>query len=209
MTARLVVVTVTLVFGAALIRAVSVETAHPLRIALAQLPSELDGWNAIADHPLDTATVAVLRADDHVARTYARHSEIADLFVAYYASQRQGQAIHSPMNCLPAAGWEPVSSTRVQVDVARGSVIDANRYLIQKGREKQLVLYWYQSHGRSIASEYSAKAYLVLDSIRWGRSDAALVRVVAPISGDDVSAERSAINFVRAVQPILGRYLPG
>src|SRR5204862_3566459 len=111
------------------------------------------------------------------------------------------------MNCLPGSGWQPVRSDRIEI-AANGSVVRANRSLIQKGVDRQLVLYWYRSHGRSIASEYSAKVFLVLDSIRTGRSDAALVRIIAPIARDEVAAERSALDFARAVQPILGRYLP-
>ena len=124
------------------------------------------------------------------------------------------QAIHSPLNCMPGAGWTPVSQTTMRVPVESGaagaeSAIEINRYVIEKGVDSQLVLFWYQSHGRTVSSEYAAKAYLVLDSIRWGRSDAALVRVVSPIGRDDAAAERSAVDFVRALQPVLARHLPG
>jgi EpsI family protein len=113
------------------------------------------------------------------------------------------------MNCLPGAGWEPLSRQRLRIDVGTAMLIDSNRYVIQKGLEKQLVLYWYQSHGRTVSSEYTAKAYLVLDSLRWGRSDAALVRIVSPIGRDEGAAGRSAVDFVRALQPVLAKYLPG
>jgi EpsI family protein len=209
MTSRLVAVTCTLLLGASIIRAVAAGDVVPPRTALANIPPELEGWRSVADHELDATTVAVLRADDYVARTYARRGDVADLFVGYYASQRQGQTIHSPMNCLPGAGWQPLSAKRLQIDVEGGMLIESNRYVIQKGVDKQLVLYWYQSHGRAVASEYAAKVYLVLDSLRWGRSDAALVRIVTPIGRDDARAERSAVDFVRALHPVLGGYLPG
>jgi len=47
------------------------------------------------------------------------------------------------------------------IPVTAGESIEVNRYVIQKGLEKQVVLYWYQSHGRVIASEYWAKIYLL------------------------------------------------
>jgi EpsI family protein len=209
MTARLVLITGTLLLATALIHAVTVERVLPPRAALAAIPPQLGRWRAVADHAFDPGTVAVLRADDYVARTYTQPGEIADLFIGYYASQRQGQTLHSPMNCLPGAGWQPLSSKRLQIDVGAATPIDSNRYVIQKGLDRQLVLYWYQSHHRTVSSEYAAKAYLVLDSIRWGRSDAALVRVVSPIGRDEVLTERSAVDFVRALQPVLGRHLPG
>jgi EpsI family protein len=209
MTARFVAIACTLLLGLALTRAATVESALPERTALADLPSDLGGWRSRADHRFDADTLAVLRADDYVGRTYVRRTEVADLFIGYYASQRQGQTIHSPMNCLPGAGWEPLSAQRLQIDVGSAMPIDSNRYVIQKGLDKHLVLYWYQSHGRTVSSEYAAKEYLVLDSIRLGRSDGALVRIVSPIGRDEGAAERSAVGFVRALQPVLAKYLPG
>lgn len=209
MTSRLAAITCTLLVGLALIRGTTVERPLPVRTALNDLPSDLGRWRSVASHQFDPDTIAVLRADDYVGRTYARRTDVADLFIGYYASQRQGQTMHSPMNCLPGAGWQPLSAQRLQIDVGTAVPIDSNRYVIQKGLEKQLVLYWYQSHGRTVASEYAAKAYLVLDSIRLGRSDAALVRVISPIGRDEVAAERSAVDFVRALQPMLARHLAG
>ncbi len=209
MTARLVLVTGTLLLATALLQAVTVERALPPRTPLADLPPQLEGWRSVAEHAFDPGTVAVLRADDYVARTYAGPGGIADLFIGYYASQRQGQTLHSPMNCLPGAGWQPLSAQRLQIDVGSDAPIDANRYVIQKGLDTQLVIYWYQSHKRTVSSEYAAKAYLVFDSIRWGRSDAALVRIVSPVRRDEAVAERSAVEFVRALHPVLSRHLPG
>jgi EpsI family protein len=84
--------------------------------------------------------------------------------------------------------------------------------VIQKGLDRQVVLYWYQSHGRVVASEYWSKIYLVLDSIRLNRSDAALVRVIAPVDearpNAEIDAERSAISFVQAMFPTLDAFLP-
>jgi EpsI family protein len=209
MTARLVAITCILLAAAVVLESVSTERVLPPRIALRELPLDVGSWRSVNDHEFDAATLAVLRADDHVGRTYTRGAESADLFIAYYASQQQGHTIHSPMNCLPATGWQPLSASRLRIDVGAAAPIDANRYVIQKGLERQLVIYWYQNHQRTVASEYAAKAYLVLDSLKWSRSDAALVRIVSPIRRGETVAERSAIDFVRAVHPLLGRHLPG
>jgi EpsI family protein len=149
----------------------------------------------------------VLNADDYVSRTHVSPSTAlgraaVDLFVAYYGSQRQGGTMHSPLNCLPATGWQPLSAEDMSIDTASSSV-SARRVVIQKGLNRQLVIYWYQSHGRSVASEYSSKAHLVLDSIRTHRSDAAIVRVVSSVDG-----EAAAIDFIRSLQPTLHRYIP-
>jgi EpsI family protein len=120
------------------------------------------------------------------------------------------------MNCLPGAGWEPLSrsSIKIPVTVREGTTteIDANRYVIQKGLDRQVVLYWYQSHGRAVASEYWSKFYLIRDAVRLNRTDAALVRVIVPIQanreGAEADAETQATEFVRSMFPVLSNYLP-
>jgi EpsI family protein len=115
--------------------------------------------------------------------------------------------MHSPLNCLPASGWQPMTTDRVQIPTSVGPV-NANRVVIQKALDKELMLYWYQSHGRTIASEYSSKAYLVFDSLREHRSDAALVRLITPLGSAEAGADRAAADFVRSLQPLLGRHIP-
>ncbi len=174
----------------------------PPRSPLAQLPPRLGRWHAAGDVAIEEASLKVLNADDWVSREYVDGAVTADLFIAYYRTQRQGGTMHSPLNCLPAAGWQPVTEEIVQID-AQPAAVTANRVIVQKGLDRAMAVYWYQSHGRTVASEYASKAYLVLDSIRLHRSDAALVRVVTA-AGDGTAAT----NFVRALRPVLQRYIP-
>jgi EpsI family protein len=133
-----------------------------------------------------------------------------DLFLAFFPSQRAGSTIHSPQNCLPGAGWLPVESGKIKLLRPDGKTITVNRYLIGKGLERRLVLYWYQAHGRVVASEYWAKFYLVTDAIRMNRSDGALIRVTTPVAQNEssVSAEQRGVAFIQDVLPFLGRYIP-
>jgi EpsI family protein len=135
--------------------------------------------------------------------------------IGYYQSQREGDTMHSPLNCLPGAGWLPVSQSRTKIQVKDGEStreIEVNDFVIEKGLDRQAVLYWYQSHGRVVASEYWGKIYTVTDAIRLNRTDAAMVRVICPVSGSDGAAERraeeAATAFTKAMFPLLGRYLP-
>jgi EpsI family protein len=206
-TSRLLLLTGTLLLAVTFIHVTAVREAVPLRRPLAELPPTIGAWRSVGDAPLDRGTLDVLRADDYLNRTYARGMMSADLFVAYYATQRQGDTMHSPMNCLPAAGWQALSTGRLQVDMGSAAPIEVNRYVIQKGLDQRLVLYWYQTHGRTIASEYASKAYLVLDSLRLHRSDAALVRVIAPLAHGAVQMDQ-ATGFVQALYPVLAGYIP-
>jgi len=134
----------------------------------------------------------------------------SDIFIAYFPSQRTGDTIHSPKNCLPGAGWTPVESSQVQLEVSGHAPFPVNRYVIAKGDERQLVLYWYLAHNRPVASEYWARIYLVSDSIRMNRSDGSLIRLSTPmLPGESAdSAMQRLMPFATQVVPLLNRYIP-
>ena len=126
-------------------------------------PMTIGPWQAVVDPPMDEDILRVLGVDDYLSRAYYQPTGAAvGLYVGFYASQRQGDTIHSPMNCLPGAGWEPVSVGQLEIPNVDGTGrnIVVNRYVIQKGLDRQLVLYWYQNQGRVVASEYWSKAYV-------------------------------------------------
>jgi EpsI family protein len=197
-------------------------TAEPTlrREPLSLLPLQIGPWRGTNAPDFQQKILNVLGVDDYARRTYRARTEPGwvGLYVGYYASQRQGDTVHSPLNCLPGAGWTPISQDRATVEVkdtptaAANRPIEVNRFVIQKGLDRQLVLYWYQSHGRVVASEYWGRIYTVTDAIRYNRTDAALVRVIVPIPGDapdaiDVAHARG-VRFVQALFPYLGRHLP-
>ena len=133
-----------------------------------------------------------------------------DLFLVYFPSQRTGDTIHSPKHCLPGAGWLPVESSRVTLNLPGHLPFLANRYVIAKGTDRQLVLYWYLAHDRAIASEYWAKFYLVTDSIRLNRSDGSLVRLTTQLRPRETSdaAQARLISFASTFTPLLNQYVP-
>ena len=180
------------------------------REPLSSLPRQVASWTMVAETPLEPDVLGVLGADDYANRVYVdRAGAPVTLYVGYYASQRQGDTIHSPQNCLPGAGWQPVSSRRGVLD-AGGRQVPVNQYVIQKGLDRQVVLYWYEGRGRIVANEYANKLWLMVDAARLHRSNGSLVRVMAPAAAADVlpQAEASAQAFARALIPHLDRYLP-
>lgn len=213
MTARLVVLAACFVTALGLsVRAMRPE-AVPLREPLRQLPLVLGAWRGQDGAPFADNIIAVLGVDEYVNRVYRTGAgEIASLYVGYYESQRQGDTIHSPMNCLPGAGWQPIETGTATIDVSGGAPpITVNRVVIQKGLDRQVALYWYQSHGRVVANEYLSKALMVYDAVRLNRSDAALVRVISPVLASDegpAAATERAVAFVRSLWPSLERHLP-
>ena len=210
MIVRAVALSAVILAGGAVARLAHVPDRPIDRSPLKGVPCAVDRWKCAGDTPLDRKALAVLGADDYLNRTY-EGSQPVGLYIAYYGSQRQGESIHSPQNCLPGSGWQPVSAMRTTID-AGGTTLPVNRYVVQKGLERQVVLYWYQGRGRVVANEYLNKFWLMIDQARLGRSNAALVRIVAPASGADDKAlqlaSASADQFARAIYPRLSPYLP-
>ena len=202
-----------LVAGGAVINAwgAAGESNAPRR-PLAEFPVEVGGWRQTGrDAKLDAATEAVLRADDYVSRDYVATdgSAAASLYVGYYSTQRTGATYHSPLNCLPGAGWTLNEPGRVEIKPADGSpAFEANRYIIEHAGDRQMMIYWYQGRGRAVASEYLDKAYTVFDSIRRRRSDGSMVRVLVPFRGSEAQALERATQFASQVEPKLAAYVP-
>jgi EpsI family protein len=169
-------------------------------------------WRLIEDVELDQDTLNVLKADDILSRIYRDRStgRTATLFIAYFETQRTGKAPHSPKNCLPGSGWVQTQSGTIDISVpGRAQPIHVNRYIVSRGDNQSVVLYWYQSRHRVIASEYSAKIYTVADAIRYNRSDTSLVRVVVGVeNGNAHAALDTAVSFVKSVFEPLETYLP-
>ncbi len=189
---------------------VSRTPALPPREALSQFPATVKSWNRVADDELSASVQAVLRADDYLSRRYRDdQGHFADLFIAYYQTQRAGETMHSPKNCLPGAGWQPVTNDTVMMETSNGKV-EINRYVIEKSGSKALVLYWYQAGGRVIASEYWGKFYLVVDAMRTGRRDGGIVRVFIPIGrNEDPNAYLpTALAFAQSLTSDIPRFLP-
>ena len=204
-------VTLLLIVQAALLYSSVRPEAVPTSKPLAEFPQTIGAWHEVQEGVIDQETRDVLQADDLLNRVYADQGEKrgADLFIAAFRTQRNGKAPHSPKNCLPGNGWTPLNSGEFSIDVGRGQPIDVNRYVVVHGDQRSLVLYWYQSRDRAIASEYKAKFWVIMDAMRLNRTDTALVRVVVPITNkDEDQAARTAVEFVRAFYTSIRQNLP-
>ncbi len=187
------------------------------RQPLRGLPVTIGDWQAMgADLTFDRDVEDVLQTSDYLLRNYKdERGRYASLYVGYYNTQRSGATYHSPLNCLPGSGWtltEPARASITPVD--NSPAFDANHYIIARGRDRQLLLYWYAGRGRNTASEYRDKINTVIDSITRRRSDGSIVRVLVPVSpnGDQTQAEqvalRAAQDFAAQLTPQLYDFVP-
>jgi exosortase D (VPLPA-CTERM-specific) len=216
---RSLVIAGCLLFTAAFLGAATSTEAIFLRRPLGTVPLAVGPWEGRDNPAFDAQVVATLGVDEYLNRSYGASGQpLIGLYVGYYRSQRQGQTMHSPLNCMPGSGWEPVQRDRVEVpgraaDTTPPKPVVINRLIVQKGLDRYLVFYWYQAHGRIVASEYWGKIYTVVDAIRLNRSDGALVRVMVPITSEGAAAEDAAqrlgLEFVSTFLPILSKHLDG
>jgi EpsI family protein len=211
---RFGIVAVLMLVTALVLQAHSRSEFFPPRASLASLPSQIDGWTG-TDDALDQQTLDILGPGEFLMRDYENASQPQpepwiNLYIAYFPTQKAGDTIHSPNHCLPGAGWVPTSRNVVRLRRPDGSSFPVNRYVVAKAGERQLVLYWFQAHGREVASEYWAKYYLVSDSIRMNRSDGALVRLMTPmLDGESPDAAQARLMKLGSqVVPLLDSYIP-
>jgi EpsI family protein len=184
--------------------------AVPIRQPLDRFPAAVGEWQGREATILDVDILNVLRVKDYLMRRYADPAgRSVLLYIGYWDSQKKGAAPHSPRNCLPGSGWEPLEASELVVPLAAPHPpITVNRYVIQKERAVQVVLYWYQAQGQAVAGEVAARIAMVKNSIVRNRTDGALVRVSSPVYGSIPETTERLTRYAQALYPILGQYLP-
>lgn len=202
---------VALALGALFTVGINTQRSLELRLPLQEaVPDSLAGFPG-RDIALSDAEVRVAGVTDYLMRNYedpaSPDSNWFSVYVGFYSQQTHGRSIHSPKNCLPGGGWEALASRTAEINTLDGAVT-VNRYVLQKGGQQALVLYWYQGRGRVQANEYVVKWDLLRDAAVRQRSDEALVRIVVPISSGEEDAYRLAERAARQLVPTLNHALP-
>ena len=180
------------------------------RRSLKDFPAQIGSWQQVGgDVRFDPETEKVLRADDYLSRNYESKGRQGSFYVGYYGTQNNGATYHSPLNCLPGAGWTMSDGKRITI-TSQGGVpaFEANRFVVQNGNERALMVYWYQGRGRTTASEYWGKFYTIFDSVRRRRSDGAMVRVMVPMGDSQDEAQKAAVEIASLAASELPAFVP-
>jgi len=174
-------------------------------------PTKIGEWVG-KEERFDEKVYDILGVDDSIMCSYTRSDgRQVQLYVGFYQSQREGDLIHSPKNCMPGAGWNITLTSLEELIIpdTNPDKIKMIKLLLEKGGQRQIVLYWFQSRGRFISSEYIQKLYLVIDSIIRHRTDGSFVRLIAPVTdGDEEKTLKCLKDFARVLIPILQEYIP-
>lgn len=184
--------------------------AVQMRQPFSTFPTALGGWTGQDDTILGPDVLNMLKMSDYLMRRYVdRTGHSMWLYIGYWQSQRKGADIHSPKNCLPGGGWEPIEASRLSIPIeGRAAPISVNRYLIQKDNQMQVTLYWFQSQGRVVPGELAAKVELVRNAILKNRTDGALVRLSSPVQGGVSQTTDRMVAYAQSLYPVLRDYLP-
>lgn len=181
----------------------------PARAAFAEFPLHFDAWSG-QRAPLEPAYLEQLKLDDYLLANFQSDAQLPiNVWIAYYDSQRNGQAAHSPRSCLPGGGWEFASLEQRDIAVAGGAV-RVNRAVIVHGSERQLMYYWFQQRGRVVTNEYLVKWYIFEDAITRNRTDGALIRLITPVplGTTDEQADRLLSRFTSDLAERMPHYVP-
>ncbi len=186
----------------------------PGHLSLADFPVTVGDWTGVR-LPIDKKTAELLNADGTASILFRKENSGSQgppilFFGVYYDRQTPEKNIHSPENCLPSSGWAVLERKTVSLSLVPGAPpVRASYDIIQKGLERQLVLYWYQERGRTFSSDYLGRYYMIRDALVMRRTDGAMVRVSMPIAATPRETLAREVAFLRELTPLLSRYIPG
>ncbi len=198
-----------LLIAAALTFFASQSERVPPKKPFSEFPLEIGPWKGVTSE-LEERVYNILGVEDYIMANFSKSSgEMVNLYIGYYQSQKEGDIIHSPKHCLPGAGWN-ITETSIEkvIPDKSGKSIKVIKLLLRKGSEKQIVLYWFQSRGRIISSEYMEKVWLVIDSITRHRTDGSFVRLITPVIKDETTAVNLLKEFAQQIFPSLNEHIP-
>jgi EpsI family protein len=182
-----------------------------VRKSFADFPETLGDWRSAGDQKIDRDSMKILQVDDYIMRSYQNsEGDTISLYIGFFNCQVEGKGIHSPRQCLPGAGWSAVSSSVYQMPARNhnSEEVPVNKFVMQKGGERQLYIFWYHGRGRIYASEYWNKIYLIWDGLTKRRTDGALIRINSSVEGNNDDAFKKQIEFIKLLFPMLEEYIP-
>lgn len=181
----------------------------PPKRPLSAYPKQIGGWLGNLES-FSKEIYDAVGVDDSALVSYTNaDGDSIQLYIGYYSSQREGDLIHSPRNCMPGSGWEIIDSSILEIPNGKNGSIETVQLEIEKLAEKQIVIYWFQSRGRYISSEYMQKIYLVWDAVFRNRTDGAFVRLISPVGKKGKEHTVGSLkDFASKLLPVNEKFLP-
>ncbi|MHC4268260.1 MAG: exosortase C-terminal domain/associated protein EpsI [Planctomycetota bacterium] len=180
----------------------------PITKSLEDFPKQIAGWRG-EPYRFSQAVYDKLGVDNSISINYKNNNgDEISMYIGYYESQKQGEIIHSPKNCMLGSGWQPIDISEINISIG-SRMIPVVKMIVEKRSQKMVVLYWFQSGNRAVANEYSQRLYFIHDSLRYNRTNSAFIRFTSPVSNNDYEGtEQLMEKFINKVVPILDDFLP-
>ncbi len=126
-----------------------------------------------------------------------------DIYIAYYKYQSQNKEMIRHGNGVDQQDvWSRVEN-RVISPVIAGERRRINEMLLQSGRQKRLVWYWYWVDGKILASNYKAKLFDAKAKLSGGRLDSAIVAISVLVDSDNIDRQRKELSeFAISLPPL-------
>lgn len=184
-------------------------SAEPIVIDLEAVPMQLGSWQGAPGVALDPAARETLRLDRYLRRGYRGPAGgRAALYVGYWKKQTGDYqaAKHSPALCLPANGWEVISSGKrtLQID---GAPLTVNTLKAEYKNRESLFYYWFFNGTTTYTEEWLTLLKISFGAVTEGRSDGGIVEVSTSLERGNPNAEAEAHerlqSFVSELQPKL------
>ena len=207
MNRRLLVISAVIFLFALYLNVFPFREVIPLKKAFSDFPLFWNGWTGEV-HQFDDLTLEKLRVNEYILREYRKGAHRVTLYVGYYGTQREGAQIHSPKHCLPGSGWSRLSErirTSTIHDVGKVNFTEA---VYQKGDGEDVFIYWYQMKDACITNDYALKLFMVCNSLRYRRNDAAFIRLSASVTSNKEETISMLEGFMKDFLPLLKDYLP-
>ncbi len=180
----------------------------PITRSLESFPTQIADWEG-EPFRFSQAVYDNLGVDDSIAINYKNdNGDNISVYIGYYESQKKGEIIHSPKNCMLGSGWQPIDISEISISIGSRE-IPMMKMIVEKHSQKMVTLYWYQSGNRAVANEYMQRLYFIHDSLRYNRTNAAFLRFTSLVSNNDNKrTELLMEDFINKVIPVLDGYLP-
>jgi len=178
----------------------------PLREAFA----DIKGWNATGNALLDENVERALELDDYLFSGYERGDKIVSLYIGYYRSAAKIGAAHDPLVCFSGQGWRTGGHVRGKYALRAlpGLQIAYSSMLAENAGERALILYWFQTNGRTSSNSFSQKIDMISDRIFKRGEDNAFVRITTPLGNEVPEVARKRIfDFIDTFYPAFHSYM--
>lgn len=199
---------ITLILAGMYTKTLGKEVCIPLPQPLQTFPTEL-GEYISTDMFRPTGNFHEPSADDWIIRGYMKKGKNRPIFVfvGYWESQNEIKKVGSPR--YTRDGWGYYWIRTKTLTTGSNNRMQLKEFLNERGEQKELVYYCYIINGRVVPDEYLFRFLKTVNSLFYGKNNAALLRISVPVDMEFPveAAELYIEDFIKTFLPFLKDYL--